>query len=101
MVGVVTTDTTTAGTTLFTPTVEPNINSDYIFTFGKFRGRNVQYVLDHQPSYISWAAETIPSFIPTEEIMMRARSNKNTIDCQAPAAVDPDYVFGDYGDLFD
>jgi len=39
-----------------------------IFTFGKFKGKTVRYVLEHEPSYILWLVDNQIVDFPQEII---------------------------------
>ncbi len=39
----------------------------YVFTFGKFKGDELQDVIESDPEYISWVMENVPDFTLSNE----------------------------------
>lgn len=53
------------------------------FTFGKYKGKNVEEVLAIQPSYLNWCAINLEYFYVSEEVMDEIK------------AVTPNFTFSD------
>lgn len=46
---------------------------NYVFPYGKHKGKLVTEVIEEDPGYILWASEHISTFNPTEEVLSEAR----------------------------
>lgn len=46
---------------------------NYVFPYGKHKGKLITEVIEEDPGYILWASENILSFNPTAEVLSEAR----------------------------
>jgi len=47
---------------------------NYVFLYGKYKGKLITEIIEEDPGYILWASENIPSFNPTAEVLHEARN---------------------------
>lgn len=50
---------------------------NYVFPYGKHKGKLVTEVIEEDPGYILWASENVISFNPTAEVLQEARDACN------------------------
>lgn len=48
-----------------------DVNMDYIFTFGKYKGVPIEIVIEENPQYIIWANYTITKLRFSKEILTK------------------------------
>jgi uncharacterized protein (DUF3820 family) len=48
---------------------------DYVFTFGKYKGKTVRDVMDENPGYLIWAHESGAAYF-TQSIIWEARNSE-------------------------
>jgi 6-pyruvoyl-tetrahydropterin synthase len=46
---------------------------NYVFPYGKHKGKLITEVLEEDPEYIIWASANITKFNPTAEVLAEAR----------------------------